>query len=70
MIKRVLCFSILTVFCVFGFFNHAHAALTDNLSAYWKLDEASGTRVDSAGSNDLTSNNSVGQAVGKLGNAS
>ena len=42
------------------------AALADNLVAYWKLDEASSTRNDSVGTNHLTSNNSVGQATGKL----
>lgn len=38
--------------------------------AYWKLDEASGNRLDSVGSNTLTSNNGVTQAVGKISNAS
>jgi hypothetical protein len=42
--------------------------LTD-LVAYWKLDETSGPRIDSAGSNNLTDNGSVGSAVGKVGNA-
>lgn len=37
--------------------------------AYWKFDEASGTRFDSIGANNLTDNNNVGQAVGKVGNA-
>ena len=40
-----------------------------NLISYWKLDEASGTRVDSHGTNDLTDNNTVTQSAGKLGNA-
>ncbi len=40
-------------------------ALATNLVAYWKLDEASGTRNDSVGTNHLTSNNNVGQATGK-----
>lgn len=46
-------------------------ALTDNLISYWKLDEVSGTRIDSvvASANDLTDNNTVTQAVGKLTNA-
>jgi hypothetical protein len=44
-------------------------SLLDNLVAYWKLDETSGPRIDSAGSNNLTDNNSVGSAVGKVGNA-
>lgn len=41
-------------------------ALTDNLVSYWKLDEASGTRVDSHGSNDLTDNNTVLSATGVI----
>ncbi|MEK6281889.1 MAG: hypothetical protein AABN95_16165 [Acidobacteriota bacterium] len=42
--------------------------LTD-LIAYWKLDEASGARNDSHGSNHLADNNTVTQATGKLTNA-
>jgi concanavalin A-like lectin/glucanase superfamily protein len=44
------------------------AAITDDLVAYWDLEEASGTRVDSAGANDLTSINAPGNAGGKVGN--
>lgn len=45
-------------------------ALTDNLVAYWRLDEASGSRVDATGrGNDLTDNNTVTQATGILGSA-
>ena len=44
-------------------------ALMDGLVAYWKLDEESGTRVDSVGSNDLTDNNTVTYDTGKVGNA-
>lgn len=44
-------------------------ALTDNLVSYWTLDETSGTRADSHGSNDLADNNTVGYAAGKLNNA-
>lgn len=44
-------------------------ALTDNLISYWKLEEASGSRADSGGTNHLTDNNTVTQAAGKLGNA-
>lgn len=43
--------------------------LTDSLVSYWKLDEASGTRNDSHGTNHLTDNNTVTQAVGKIENA-
>lgn len=40
------------------------------LSAWWDLNEASGVRADRSGGNSpLTSNNSVGQASGILGNA-
>ena len=39
------------------------------LVAFWKLDEASGVRYDAIGDNDLTDNNTVGQADGKIGNA-
>ncbi len=41
-------------------------ALTDNLVSYWKLDEASGTREDIHGANDLTDNSAVGAAAGKI----
>lgn len=42
----------------------------NGLVAYWRLDEASGTRVDATGrGNDLTDNNTVTQAAGKVGNA-
>lgn len=44
-------------------------ALTDSLIAHWKLDEASGTRVDAHGANDLTDNNTVVAATGKIGDA-
>lgn len=44
-------------------------ALTDNLVAYWELGEASGTRNDSHGTKHLTDNNTVTQAVGKVGDA-
>jgi len=44
-------------------------ALSDNLEAYWKLDEESGTRVDSAGSNNLTDNNTVLYGTGIISNA-
>lgn len=45
-------------------------ALSDNLVAYWSLEEASGTRVDATGrSNDLTPNNTPGNTTGKVGNA-
>lgn len=39
------------------------------LEGYWKLDEVSGNRSDSHGSNTLTDNNTVGSASGVIGNA-
>lgn len=44
-------------------------ALQSGLVAFWKLDEVSGVRNDSVGANHLTDNNTVTQAVGKVGNA-
>lgn len=44
-------------------------ALMDICVAHWTLDETSGTRADSHGSNDLTDNNTVTAATGALGNA-
>jgi hypothetical protein len=44
-------------------------ALNDGLTAFWKLEEVSGTRVDSFGTNHLSDFNTVTQAVGKIGNA-
>jgi hypothetical protein len=44
--------------------------LLNDIVAYWKLDETSGTRFDStANSNDLSDNNTVGSTAGKIGNA-
>ena len=43
-------------------------ALTDSLISWWSLDETSGTRADSHGSNDLTDTNTVGYATGKQSN--
>lgn len=45
------------------------STLYTGLQAFWKLDEASGTRVDQWGDNDLTDNNTVTQVAGKIGNA-
>lgn len=44
-------------------------ALKDNLVSYWKLDSGALT-TDSAGSNTLTNNNTVGEGTAKLGTAS
>lgn len=48
---------------------HAPTGLLTSLVAYWKLDEASGTRVDSIAGNNLTDHNSTLAAAGKIGNA-
>lgn len=46
------------------------AAIKAKLTAWWSLEEASGTRADSHTSGyDLTDNNTVGQAAGKVANA-
>jgi hypothetical protein len=45
------------------------STLNTSLVSFWKLDEASGTRSDEIGSNDLTDNATVAQVAGKLGNA-
>lgn len=39
---------------------------TTGLVSFWKLDEASGSRADSHGSNTLTDNNTVGQGAGEV----
>lgn len=44
-------------------------ALKTNLISHWKLNEASGNALDSHGANDLTDNNTVGTAAGKIGNS-
>jgi len=43
--------------------------LLRDLISYWKLNEASGTRADSVGDNDLTDNNTVTRVVGKQSGA-
>ncbi len=46
------------------------SGLLTGLISYWKMDETSGVRVDSvtASGNDLTDNNTVTSAAGKVGN--
>ena len=57
-------------YSVLGFGAHTSGStLTDGLVSWWSLDETSGTRVDSHGSNDLTDNNTVTYVAGKQGNA-
>lgn len=43
--------------------------LLTSLVSHWSLEEASGTRVDDYGDNDLTDNNTVTMQTGKVGNA-
>lgn len=51
-------------------FHNTLAAIDDGLVSFWGLNEASGTREDSFGSNDLLEvNGSVGSAVGKIDSA-
>ena len=50
-------------------FGGAASSLLTNLVSWWSLDETSGTRYDSHGSNDLTDNATVTYAAGKQGNA-
>ena len=45
------------------------SGLLIGLIAYWRMDEASGTRADIIGSNDLADTNTVGSAAGLLGTA-
>lgn len=47
------------------------STLSNKFTSFWELGEASGTRVDAvvASANDLTDNNTVTQATGKVGNA-
>ena len=47
----------------------AYAALRTNMSAWYELNEESGTRVDAHNSNDLTDNNTVLFGTGIVGNA-
>jgi hypothetical protein len=43
-------------------------ALTDNIVAYYKLDESSGNATDSVGGFTLTNNNTVAYSTGKINN--
>ena len=47
----------------------APSSLLSSLVAYWKLEEATGNRTDSHGTNTLTDMGGVGQATGLLGQA-
>lgn len=48
--------------CVAAEAGSAEPSVYDDAVSLWRLDEASGTRADSIGSNDLTDNNTVGYA--------
>jgi hypothetical protein len=58
-----------TALVLLAFAAPARADMLTSLISHWKLNEASGTRVDSHGSNDLTDNNTVTQNPGKIGDA-
>lgn len=45
------------------------SSLLTDLIAYWNLNEVSGNRADSVGSNTLVDNNTVGSTAGKVSNA-
>lgn len=47
----------------------AASTLLDDLVSYWKMDEATGSRVDSVGENDLTENGTIGSDTGIKGSA-
>jgi len=47
----------------------ASSPFLTNLAAYWKLDEASGTRADSLGVSNLADTGGVAQSVGKVASA-
>ena len=54
--------------CVAAEAGSAEPSVYDDAVSLWRLDEASGTRADSIGSNDLTDNNTVGyQNMGPAG---
>lgn len=44
-------------------------SILNNIVAAWRFEESSGTRFDFVGNYDLTDNNTVGVATGKVGNA-
>lgn len=48
---------------------HPYPAILANLTSWWSMDEASGTRADSHGTNHLTPVSGPGSAAGKVGNA-
>jgi hypothetical protein len=74
--KRGLAFFLVVFFSLGSLGNRvvhraaAGSSLNTGLVAYWKMDAASGTRVDSVGSNHLAiTNGTVNAVTGKLNNA-
>jgi hypothetical protein len=58
------------VFCLYMFSGElVYADFNQNIEAYYKLDEISGTRFDSVGSNDLTPVNNPGSDLGIIDNS-
>lgn len=56
-------------YSVYGVFKDvANTSLSTNLAAFWELDEASGTRVDSTGTHSLSDNGTVTNELSKIGN--
>ena len=53
----------------YAYIANPRSSLYDSLVAFWKLDEVSGVRKDVLGRFDLTDNNTVTQAAGKVGNS-
>jgi hypothetical protein len=50
-------------------FGGSSSTLKDGLVSWWSLNESSGTRSDSHGSNDLVDSDTTGSATGKVGSA-
>jgi len=67
--RRQILLAIVLALLTVGLVSAQGPTLQTDLVAWWKLDEASGTRADSAGSLDLTDNNTCGQVAGVVGNA-
>lgn len=67
--KKYLIIPLVALALLFSGFAPVQAALTDDLLAYYKLDESSGSAADASGAgNTLTNNNSVTYAAAKINN--
>lgn len=53
-----------------GWIIDSNGTLSTNITSYWKMDEASGTRSDSFGSNNLLDNDGIGSVSGIRNQAS